>query len=122
LQEEVALPSEMFQRFLSTNQKAQRPVDTLTARERMIVARVALGLSNAEIAGDLKISTQTVKNHLGSIFQKVGVFSRLELAARLIGDNCNLCPFRGSSHPQPRDQATNPRELRRTFPGNAGSN
>jgi DNA-binding CsgD family transcriptional regulator len=39
--------------------KSQRPADTLTAREKMIVARVALGLSNAEIAGELKISKPT---------------------------------------------------------------
>jgi DNA-binding NarL/FixJ family response regulator len=122
LQEEVTLPTEMFQRFLSTNQKTQRPAETLTAREKMIVARVALGLSNAEIAGDLKISTQTVKNHLGSIFGKVGVFSRLELAAWLFKNDCNLCPFRGSSPPQRQGQAANPRGLIRSIPADVGSN
>jgi DNA-binding CsgD family transcriptional regulator len=79
----------------------RRPADTLTAREKTIAARVALGLSNAEIAGDLKISIQTVKNHMCSIFEKVGVTSRLELAAWLFSHDCSLCPLRNpSSHAQ----------------------
>jgi DNA-binding CsgD family transcriptional regulator len=72
----------------------RRPADTLTTREKTIAARVALGLSNTEIAGDLKISTQTVKNHLCSIFEKVGVSSRLELATWLFSHDCSVCPLR----------------------------
>jgi DNA-binding NarL/FixJ family response regulator len=98
--------------------KTQRPVDTLTAREKMIVARVALGLSNAEIAGDLKISIQTVKNHLGSIFEKVGVWSRLELAARLFDHDCRLCPFRTSSLPQHQERISS--DLIPSIPGHPG--
>lgn len=52
----------------------------LTAREETVMARVAEGLSNLEIARRLQISEQTVKNHLQHIFDKVGVSSRLELA------------------------------------------
>jgi len=110
----------MFSQTLSVKQRTHRPIGALTAREKTIVARVALGHSNAEIAGELKISTQTVKNHLGSIFEKVGVVSRLELAAWLFQHDCNLCPFRTSS--PPRDQAAKPRELMRALPADAASN
>ena len=96
-QEDNALNPEAFQRISSMRASTRRPADTLTAREKTIAARVALGLSNAEIAGDLKISTQTVKNHLCSIFEKVGVTSRLELAAWLFSHDCRLCPLRKPS-------------------------
>ena len=52
----------------------------LSAREREIVALVAQGYKNKEIAGKLSISEQTVKNHLRNIFHKLGVSGRLELA------------------------------------------
>jgi DNA-binding NarL/FixJ family response regulator len=52
----------------------------LTARECDIVAAIAEGKSNRDIASDLGISLQTVKHHLTSIFDKTGTSSRLELA------------------------------------------
>jgi two-component system, NarL family, nitrate/nitrite response regulator NarL len=63
----------------------------LTRREQDIVSGVAAGESNREIAARLKIREDTVKHHLSNIFDKVGVFSRLELAVfainhRLSGD------------------------------------
>jgi DNA-binding NarL/FixJ family response regulator len=54
-------------------------LDTLTPREREIVALVALGLKNKVIAGRLCISETTVRHHLTSIFSKLSVTSRLEL-------------------------------------------
>ena len=95
-EEDSALNPEAFQ-LLSMSGRTRRPADTLTAREKTIAARVALGLSNAEIAGDLKISIQTVKNHLCSTYEKVGVTSRLELATWLFSHDCNLCPLRNPS-------------------------
>jgi two-component system, NarL family, nitrate/nitrite response regulator NarL len=64
----------------------------LTRREMEIVATVVAGYSNAEIAKKYGLSEQTVKHHLSSIFDKVGVFNRLELALfavnhRLVGDD-----------------------------------
>ena len=56
------------------------PATSLTARERQIVAAVAEGTSNREIATALGLSEQTVKNHLSNIFDKTGVSNRLELA------------------------------------------
>jgi two-component system nitrate/nitrite response regulator NarL len=52
----------------------------LTHRERDIVTAIVAGQSNKDIADQLRISTQTVKHHLTSIFDKTGVSSRLELA------------------------------------------
>lgn len=56
------------------------PVQTLTRREVHVIAAVAGGATNRDIADDLGLSEQTVKNHLSHIFDKVGVSSRLELA------------------------------------------
>jgi|SwirhisoilCB3_FD_contig_51_2146501_length_1117_multi_1_in_0_out_0_1 two-component system nitrate/nitrite response regulator NarL len=63
----------------------KRPEDSvnkfsLTARELEIVTAIVEGYSNKEIARKFSISEQTVKHHLSSIFDKVGVSNRLELA------------------------------------------
>lgn len=55
----------------------------LTAREREICREVSDGHSTSDIAGRLFISSNTVQDHLKSIFAKVGVRSRGELVARL---------------------------------------
>jgi DNA-binding NarL/FixJ family response regulator len=57
----------------------------LSGREREILVTVIMGLSNGEIARRLHISENTVKSHLASIFEKLGVRSRAE-AAELVTD------------------------------------
>jgi two-component system nitrate/nitrite response regulator NarL len=52
----------------------------LSRREREIVVLAAQGFKNKEMAERMVISEQTVKNHLHSIFDKLGVSDRLELA------------------------------------------
>ena len=52
----------------------------LTAREMEVLTAIVEGYSNKEIAKRFSISEQTVKHHLSSIFDKVGVSNRLELA------------------------------------------
>jgi two-component system, NarL family, nitrate/nitrite response regulator NarL len=52
----------------------------LTLREKEIVGEIASGKTNKEIAQKLDLSEQTVKHHLTNIFDKLGVFNRLELA------------------------------------------
>ena len=52
----------------------------LTRREREIVTAILDGCTNHEIARRFTVSEQTVKNYLSSIYNKVGVSSRLELA------------------------------------------
>jgi DNA-binding NarL/FixJ family response regulator len=52
----------------------------LTRRELEVVAAVVSGYTNQEIARQLSISVQTVKHHITSIFDKLGVYTRLELS------------------------------------------
>jgi DNA-binding NarL/FixJ family response regulator len=52
----------------------------LTPREMDIVSAVAAGESNKRIARKLSLSEDTVKHHVSHVFDKLGVFSRLELA------------------------------------------
>jgi DNA-binding NarL/FixJ family response regulator len=56
-----------------------RPADILTQREKAVIGCLMQGFPNREIARYLSIAEQTVKNHLRSIFDKVGVSDRLEL-------------------------------------------
>ncbi len=52
----------------------------VTKRELQIISTVVSGCSNKEIAEKFSLSEDTVKHHLTSIFNKLGVSSRLELA------------------------------------------
>jgi pimeloyl-ACP methyl ester carboxylesterase/DNA-binding CsgD family transcriptional regulator len=52
--------------------------ETLSPREREILALIAEGLANAEIAERLAISDKTVRNHLSSVFDKLGVWTRAQ--------------------------------------------
>ena len=52
----------------------------LTSREIEAVRLVVRGHSNAEIAAQLGIQLQTVKNMLSSLYEKLGVSTRLQLA------------------------------------------
>jgi DNA-binding NarL/FixJ family response regulator len=53
-------------------------------RERQVLAYVAAGLTNTEIADALFLSESTVKSHLSSAFSKLGVHSRKEAAALVL--------------------------------------
>lgn len=62
-----------LERFL-----AQGPTEfpQITAREREVLERLAEGLDNAQIAAHLGMSEKTVKNHITSLFAKLGVENR----------------------------------------------
>jgi DNA-binding NarL/FixJ family response regulator len=57
-------------------------LEQLTPRERTVLALVADGLPNREIAHELDISEHTVKFHLASVFGKLGASSRTEAVRR----------------------------------------
>jgi len=56
---------------------------TLTPAERAVATSILAGASNAQIACERKRSVRTVANQIASIFQKLGVSSRVELAGAL---------------------------------------
>lgn len=80
------LEGEVLARAASLSQK-QAPSEhdfsafsCLTDREREVVAGIADGLSNAEIAAALCMSEGTVRNHISSILAKLGLRSRTQIA------------------------------------------
>jgi DNA-binding CsgD family transcriptional regulator len=56
------------------------PRDRLTAKEIQVATLVWQGLTNKDIGGVLGTSEQVVKNYLRTAFDKLGVWTRLELA------------------------------------------
>lgn len=67
-------------------------VDGLTEREQEIVRLVSEGLSNKDIADRLCISNITVRHHLTSIFDKLGVSNRQKLLIRAHQDGLTRPP------------------------------
>ncbi|MFD5559710.1 response regulator [Kitasatospora griseola] len=58
----------------------RRSLEGLTEREREVLAGLAAGWSNAEIAGGLHLVEGTVKAHVSAVFSKLGVRNRVEAA------------------------------------------
>ncbi|MCX5784364.1 MAG: response regulator transcription factor [Elusimicrobia bacterium] len=58
--------------------------DSLTATEIKVMALLGKGQSNKEIAQQLGCSVKTIKNHLNSVFQKLGVNNRTEAVVKAI--------------------------------------
>lgn len=57
-----------------------QPVDALTDREEQVLAAVAAGRTNSEIAQQLHITLSTVKTHITSLMNKLGARNRVEIA------------------------------------------
>ena len=56
----------------------------LTVREQEVLALLALGMSNAEIAHELFLSVDTIKTHVRRVFNKLGVNNRTQAAMRVL--------------------------------------
>jgi two-component system nitrate/nitrite response regulator NarL len=76
-------------RSFGARSKAGAPKEAfgLTRRELEVISAIASGHSNTEISKRFSISQNTVKHHVTNIFDKVGVYNRLELALFAIHHN-----------------------------------
>ncbi len=63
-----------------TTASAVRGIGALTGREREVLAQIADGRSNREIARLLRVSEKTVKTHVSSVLAKLGVADRTQAA------------------------------------------
>ena len=77
-----SIPQPLLQRALDLSLSGGKtdPLATLAPRERQIAAQVGRGLRNREIADTLAMSEGTVKVYLHTIYQKLGIKNRTELA------------------------------------------
>jgi two-component system NarL family response regulator len=77
-----SMASKLLNEFNSLAKKAeerqQYPAPALTSRELEVLKLVAKGMSNREIAEELFISENTVKNHVRNILEKLHLHSRME--------------------------------------------
>jgi DNA-binding NarL/FixJ family response regulator len=71
-------------RLLTSHDPAPPPADRLTARERQVLAELAKGRSNREIARALAVSEKTVKTHVSAILTKLNVQDRTQAALHAV--------------------------------------
>jgi DNA-binding NarL/FixJ family response regulator len=74
----VSMPRGLLERL------GEGPVGALSERETEIVVLAARGLSNFQIARELRLSEATVKRHLANVYAKIGVGSRSEAVRKAL--------------------------------------
>jgi DNA-binding NarL/FixJ family response regulator len=82
--EAAALLRRLGDRTRAWPRRSPESFGALTGREKEVLALVAEGLSNADIAARLVISPRTAEHHVGNILAKLGLASRAEVAAFVV--------------------------------------
>lgn len=87
-------------RFVRDHRKQGNDAKTefveLTAREREVLDLIARGIDNAQIAKRLSVSVKTVRNHINSIFNKLGTSTRAQTVVRAREAGFGLTSFEPS--------------------------
>lgn len=78
---QVVVAAELMSRVVQLTRPTSRQEDSLSPREIEVLQLLAYGATTERIAEQLYISTNTVRNHVRRIIQKLQVHSRLEAAA-----------------------------------------
>jgi DNA-binding NarL/FixJ family response regulator len=85
--ESVMIPQPIMNKLISGLRQGLNRTDSpesLTQTEIKVMALLGKGKSNKEIAAELKCSVKTIKNHLNSIYNKLGVTNRTEAVIKAI--------------------------------------
>lgn len=77
-------------------------MNLLTARQKEIAKHIAMGKSNDDIAKDLYISPNTVKQHISMICEKFNCNSRNEITAVYHADKINMLYAKLLRHVEPK--------------------
>jgi DNA-binding NarL/FixJ family response regulator len=70
--------------FFKPVTKEKESVSLLTKREQEILTYIVSGITNEQIALELFISTQTVRNHIKNIYEKLHVHSKAQVVAKAL--------------------------------------
>jgi non-specific serine/threonine protein kinase len=84
-------------RGVAASALAGNEMDVLSAREREVAALVARGMTNPQIARELVIGDRTAQSHVASILAKLGLSSRVQIAAWVIEHPSARDPRRSAS-------------------------